>query len=50
VDEPNCHNRRKWNGRNKLGEMLTKLRPEILDSANNIKPEAKQICDIAKGF
>jgi len=25
VDELNCHNRQQWNGRNKLGKMLTKL-------------------------
>jgi len=50
VDEPNCHNRQQWNARNKLGEILTKLRQDILNSANNLKPEAKQINDIATCF
>jgi len=39
VDEPNCHNRQKWNEENKLGEILTNLRGEILYIANNTKNE-----------
>jgi len=50
VDERNCHNRQQWNGMNKLGEILTILREEILYIANNTKQETQQINDIATRF
>jgi len=50
MDEPNCHNRQQWNGMNKLGEILTNLREEILYIANNTKKETPQINDIATCF
>jgi len=50
VDEPNCHNRQKWNGKNKLSEILTSLREEILYIANNTKTNSTQINDMPTSF
>jgi len=50
VDEPNCHNRPQWNGMNKLGEILTNLREEILYISNHTKPEIPKINVITTGF
>jgi len=50
VNEPNCHNRPKWNGKNKLGEILTNLRGEILYIANHAKTNSTQIIDMATSY
>jgi len=50
VDEPSCQNRRKWNGMNKLGEILTNLREKILYIANITKTKTSHINDIATCF
>jgi len=50
VDEPNCHIRKEWNGKNKLDEILTNLRGKILYTANNTKTNPTQINDMATSF
>jgi len=50
VDELNCHHRQSWNGINKLGEILTNLREEILYIANNTKTNTIHINNMATCF
>jgi len=50
VDNPNCHNRQKWIGKNKLGEILTNLRGEILYIANKTIINSTEINAMATTF
>jgi len=50
VDNPNCHNRKKWIGNNKLGEILTNLRGKILHIANKTIMDSTKINVMATTF